>query len=188
MQRFYAVDRSCRLRVADVLGWDTDYTHCRFFPIAEHFSQPALEELVHEVFPAGLSAHGKRYLLDQCLVVDGPGGPAPFVPNVPVVELILELVRRLEYPERLSRMEAIFAWESEAAAIEFKTRYCNGQGNIVVLEGKPAGRYDMQQLFLGGTTIGSWLFARRYWSAVASQEPQWEILLEPAVAVREVLA
>lgn len=45
------------------------------------------------------------------------------------------------------------------------------------------GCYDMSQLLLGGTILGSWMFARRYGSGAVGPTPKWETLLEPPVKV-----
>ena len=183
VEKYYIVDRFTSLACGNVISKDKDYSTCHFFPIQGHFKQAELENLVEELFTDGLTNHGKRYFLDECLVIKTDQGPAKAVPNTPAVELIVELVRRLEFPEALSRFEAVFAWKSIGEAQDFRNDY--GQGKILLVEGEAAGKYDMNQLYLGGTTVGSWLFARRYWSGVSGPTPRWEILLKPPVKVLE---
>ena len=183
MATYYIVDRSTSLAPGDVIGKDKEYSACRFFPVQGHFKREDLENLAEELFTDGLTYHGKKYFLDECLVIKTDQGPASAVPNVPAVELIVELVRRLEFPEALSRFEAVFAWKSIKQAQEFCNDY--GQGKILLVEGEKVGKYDMNQLYLGGTTVGSWLFARRYWSGVAGPTPRWETLMKPPVKVLE---
>lgn len=160
---------------------DFDFQGCRFFPVQDHFAREDLEHLVQELFPEGLTKHGKRYLLDECLVISTPQGPAPQVPHIPMIELICELVRRLSFPNLPSRLQAVFAWASHDEALAFQREF--GGGTIYEVEADQYFRGDMKLLYLGGSGIGAWQFAMKYWRCQASPAPRWEYLLVPPVRV-----
>jgi len=181
MARYYTVDRASRLRAGTVAVCDTDFSQCRFFPIQDHFTKTDLEGLVAELFPSGLSSHGKSYLLDQCLVVSTDQGPAPYAPHIPMIELVSELVRRSLFPEKPSRYTVLFAWSSLEEARAFKESH--GGGIIYEVEAKSGCKADMNMLFLGGSGIGALLFAMKYWRGDASPNPKWEHLLVPPVQI-----
>jgi len=181
MLRYYTVDRSDSLQPGSQVIADFNFHSCRFFPVQDHFTRQDLERLVQELFPEGLTQHGKRYLLDECLVIPTPHGPAPQVPNIPMVELICELVRRLSFPNLPSRLQALYAWASPDEALAFQREF--GGGTIYEVEGDQYFRGDMNLLYLGGSGIGAWQFAMKYWSGDASPAPRWEYLLVPPVRV-----
>lgn len=184
---YYTVDRSRDLEPGSRLVCNHELSNCRMFPMKEHFDRADIEALAKAEFPNGLSPHGKRYFLDEPLVISTSNGPAPYAPHIPIIELVVELIRRLEFPDHPSRYESLFAWETPEDATSFRDSYCAGEGNLLRVEAECAGRYDMNQLFLGGTTSGSWMFARRYWNGVASARPCWEVLLRLPASVIEVV-
>lgn len=181
MPRYYTVDRSAGLQPGTQVLADADFKGCRFFPVQDHFTREDLERLVLELFPGGLTRHGKRYLLDECLVIATPQGPAPQVPHIPMIELACELVRRISFPELPSRLQALFAWQSRDEALAFQRE--SGSGTIYEVEADKFFRGDMKLLYLGGSGIGAWHFAMKYWTAEASPTPRWEYLLVPPIRV-----
>lgn len=183
MSSFYTVDRYGRLDPGTEVGCDLDFRGARFFPIQDHFTRQELEALTQQLFPRGLTSHGKKYLLNECLVISTPQGPAPCVPHIPMIELVFELVRRLHFPEKPSRMMALFAWATHQEAAEFEMEH--GGGSIYEVEAEKYFRGDMKLLFLGGSGIGAVLFAMKYWRGESSPVPRWEYLLVPPVRVVE---
>ena len=181
MPRYYTVDRSGSLSPDDEVNCNTDFTACRFFPIRDHFNRADLENITQQLFPAGLTNHGKKYLLDECLVIPTQQGPAPYVPHIPMIELISELVRRTFFPEQPSRLSALFAWATFDEAVTFQQQY--GGGTIYEVEADTFLQADMNLLFLGGSGIGALLFAMKYWRGESSPTPRWEFLLVPPIRV-----
>ena len=181
MARYFTVDRSGGLQPGAEVRCDADFASYRFFPVQDHFTRGDLERLIHDLFPDGLTRHGKRYLLDECLVIRTPQGPAPQVPHIPIIELVCELVRRLSFPERPSRLQALFAWATRDEALLFQQE--SGGGTIYEVEADSYFRSDMKLLYLGGSVIGAMLFAMKYWRAEASPVPRWEYLLVPPIRV-----
>jgi hypothetical protein len=181
MPRYFTVDRSSGLQPGSQVVADLDFQGCRFFPVQDHFTRADLEHLLRELFPEGLTKHGKKYLLDECLVISTPQGPAPQVPHIPMIELLCELVRRVSFPTLPSRMQALFAWGSRDEALVFQHEF--GGGTIYEVEADQYFRGDMKLLYLGGSGIGAWNFAMKYWRREASPDPRWEFLLVPPIRV-----
>ena len=178
---YFHVDRSSALVAGTDVIADRDYTSCSFYPVQDHFHRSDLEALVDELFPGGMTRHGKQYLLSEPLVIRTQQGPLPAVPHIPMIELISELVRRLLFPERPSRLTALFAWESLDEAIRFRNE--TGGGKIYHVEANEIFRGDMKLLLLGGSGVGAVQFARKYWRGDSSPQPRWEYLLVPPVRV-----
>ena len=183
MPIYYTVDRSNRLKAGAVVNPDTDFSNCRFFPVEGHFDRIDLERLTQQLFPLGLTEHGKTYLLNEYLIVQTAQGPAPVVPHIPMIELIFELVRRVFFPDKPSRLACIFAWEKYDQALEFQKQH--GSGTIYRIESESFIRGDMNLLLLGGAGISAIQFALKYWNEGKSPQPRWEYLLIPPVKVIE---
>jgi hypothetical protein len=185
MPEFFTVDRNDSLTSGETLNVDTDFTGRRFFPVAGNYTRNDLESLVHNLFPGGLSEHGKTYLLDEFIIVSDANGPTPYVPNTPVVELVTELVRRLSFPHRPSRFACVFGWATLGEARSFKNSHGAPNASIFRVSCDSSFRCDMNLLYLGGTILGSWLFASQYWRGNSGSNPRWEELLVPPVEVLE---
>jgi|ThiBiot_500_plan_2_1041550.scaffolds.fasta_scaffold62392_1 hypothetical protein len=181
MSVYFHVDRSAELVPGQVIISDKDYVSCIFHPVLDCFDQSDLELLVNELFPAGLTRHGKHYFLNHSLLVHTPEGIVPFVPHLPVIELTVELVRRLYFPERPSRFASIFAWKSLNEAKLFQKEF--GGEQILQLEADASFCGDMDLLFLGGSGVGAIQFAMKYWRGESSSSPRLEYLLIPPVRV-----
>jgi hypothetical protein len=179
--RYFTVDRSAELKPGSDVVADGDFQRCRFFPVQDHFTREDLETFARELFPEGLTRHGKRYLLDECLVISNEKGPAPYVPHIPIIELVSELVRRISFAHLPSRFQALFAWGTREEAIAFQRE--SGGGAIYEVEADNYFKGDMKLLYLGGTGIGAWKFALRYWRGEAGPTPRWEYLLVPPIRV-----
>jgi hypothetical protein len=188
MESFYTVDRNRKLQVGQQLDCDTNYAERKFYPVSPHYSKQDLQTLIQELYPQGISSHGKQYLLDQCLVVKKPNGtPASVCPVVPIMELVVELIRRVSFPTLPSRFTSIFGWDTKEDAISFRTSHCGNNGNICRLSAELGFRGDMTLLCLGGTILGSWLYATRYWRGLRSPFPRVECLLLAPAVVEEIV-
>src|SRR5208337_850130 len=106
MSEFFHVDISKQLTLGKVIKNDTIYDNRNYTLIENFFDKNDLLHLINELYPDGLSEHGKTYFLDSRLAIPGPNGPKQYVPNMPMIELIFELVRRLEFPYQISRFQA----------------------------------------------------------------------------------
>lgn len=187
MNEYFTVDRNKSLTPGQILNIDTYIDNRKFWPIQNIVDKNDLANLVNELYPNGLTEHGKRYLLDECLVIPTSNGPAPSVPHMPMIELIFELVRRLEFPNQISRFQVIYGWDSVEDAKKFKLLHGTNDSSIYAVTCEESVRLDMNLLYLGGSSIGSIFFARKYWRGEAGNNPQWEILMKPPVEVVRII-
>lgn len=157
--------------------------------------EQALDLLVCEQFPLGLSRHGHRHLLTRTHQLDhiAAGG----VPTAQVqdranaeIELIVELVRRDVAPDAPSRLTSVFACDSAKALRSYASAHGFADGyRVAVLD------VDIDDAFLAdarwlrqGSPLSMWHLARGYWSQLAVDEemPQWEFIVELPVTVVEI--
>lgn len=135
-----------------------------------------------QAFPGGLTRFGREYLIERLFLTgtDDTGQET---------DLIFELVRRLDFPDRPSRYTSIFASATVPEATGFREGHCGGQGTIWEVEsGDEWFRADHELLDLSETPLDVWMRARRYWRGEASDAPRWELLLRPPVrAIRPVV-
>lgn len=146
---------------------------------------PDLATHLSEIFPEGVSAHGRQYMNSDVLA--GRGEPA--------IELIWEYARRAFFPDRPSRFTATCAWQTVEEAIGFRAREGSPDAKIWRLEAEHPGFVaDMNLLHIGTSTLRASQFAHRYWSGLSWPEiertvlppPRWEVLLTgPIVVARE---
>ena len=137
-------------------------------------------------FPQGLSNHGQRYLINwpvvtgQSLLVNGEARTMTY--RDAAVEIVFELVRRLEFSDRLSRFQSMFACQTEDELRRFATQ-TGSHGTIYEIEADHFQICDVAFLTLGNTISHAWLNARGYWSGAASASPLRECLMELPVTV-----
>jgi hypothetical protein len=137
-------------------------------------------------FPKGLSNHGQRYLINWSLVTGSfmaiNGALEPVTYSATAIEVVFELVRRLEFPDCLSRFQAMFACQTEAELKRFAPQ-TGSRGTIYEIEVERFQIFDVAFLHLGNTISHAWLNARGYWSGAVSINPLWEYLMELPVTV-----
>jgi len=146
----------------------------------------ALQAFVDSWFPAGVTGHGEKYLLQ----------PAPAMLFAPSVELTCELVRRSEFPRLPSRFQSVFGCETLTDAKSFLAEFGAGCPDSQIMEVETDSepfRADMRCLDISSSVLVEAYGARRYWR----QEPNdlgsfpggnptpafWELLLRPPVRV-----
>lgn len=157
--------------------------------------------VLSEMFPEGLSRHGRRYLnifASRSLVgaVDAESLKYALheLPSFQI-EWNLELVRRILYPELPSRCQSIFCLNSVE---EFQNwpELTTGEGQLVEILVPDNGKYvtlDSQMLrggyvvlddgALAGSAPMDYDFARRYWSGELSPAPRLEVVAKLPVVV-----
>jgi hypothetical protein len=122
-------------------------------------------------FPQGLSNHGQRYLINRSMVTGKVlpvnGTPESVTYSSAAIEIVLELVRRLEFSDRLSRFQAMFACQTEPELRRFATQ-TGSHGTIYEVDADHFKVYDAALLTLGNTISHAWLNARGYWNGAAS--------------------
>jgi hypothetical protein len=109
-----------------------------------------------------------------------------------LLEMIVELVRRLEFPERPSRYTSVFAYATVAAAADFRGR-CGQPDDPVwrVGAGGATHEADARHVNLEPMPLAVVGRALRYWRGEFDPDPepwQQECLLTPPVEVIERVA
>lgn len=178
---FYSVDRRGFYRVGETLNLMKDNPfNSPFWELNGWFSKENLQEHLYSMFPDGLSFHGWQYLLDRHDFVKDANG-VPYVKHEYTVELLFEYQRRALFPNRSSRFQSFFAWQTIEDAKSFATK----DQPIYRLECDKYFKADQNLLTVGVQNIACSHCAHRYWSGEATQFPKWEILLRPPVYIIE---
>jgi len=168
MPIFYTLDRTNSLSAATTIN----------LAIYKDITPPELQLHVQKMFPDGVSVFGERYLLRS------KSDPRS---SEPAIEFIFEYVRRANFPERPSRFQSVFGFESLVQVTEFRSRFGGGQGVIWELESEEYFRADMNLLRLETSILLCSYLANEYWAGKPDKDPFWEILLVPPVRVlREI--
>lgn len=135
-------------------------------------------------FPNGLSPFGVAQLFERAFLHADGGTDQE-------IELIYELVRRLEFPAVASRLTAVFAIETvdDARVLlgRWRDEWPNAQIVELDVEADRASRHDAELLTLDGTAWNVLERARAYWRGDATASPDWELLLEPPAIVRAIV-
>ena len=150
-----------------------------------------ISAFILETFPNGMSRHGWEWMVAiQDYVIHQPN-QQHYVRNVPLIELVCELVRRSHFPKLPSRLQSYFAFESLTGAEVFRQAQPAGDAaamQIYEVESENALRLDQEWLKLGYSPGMSWVMAFRYWSGAASKAPKWELLLGPPARVLRLVS
>ena len=145
------------------------------------------------LFPEGVTYHGNEYFVkpERRIIGENRQFEPRFGLNA-TIELIFEYVRRSHFPDRPSRFQSFFAFDSEGDTNRFireKTKLADpAYVWEVECEHEPF-RADMNLLDIGGSVICVSYFAHKYWSGESgSDRPLWEFLLPRSVFVRKCIA
>lgn len=142
-------------------------------------------DLYLELFSEGVSYHGWNYLLNR-------NRPVPSQDTLGMIEIITEQVRRVSYPERLSRFQAFFSFSSVTDAKRFIELYPvtmsdkskQNQGIIWEVEvNKIDFEGDMHGLSLGESWIDCLVRINTYWQGRNTNSPLRELLIRPPVRI-----
>ena len=169
--KLYHIDRKRSLREGMVLelyefkGFDR-------FSINDVDMSQNFNSIVKNLFDNELSSHGYTYInnLDPCS-------------NLPRLELVYELIRKIQYSNCPSRYKSFFAVEKKdirkllnVLKIDFNNCY------IYEVESDKYFKADMN-LLKGDGRIIDLIFAQKYWGQEESDDPLFEYLLEYPVKV-----
>jgi len=159
-------------------GLETEFTKINIWSVQGLYSQNDAIKRVLQLYPEGLSSHGLQYLLSEGIVIFFPGTRTPqrITHTQPMIEAIFEMVRRAEFPSRPSRMQSMFAWCSLTDARQFNMEG-GGKGAIYEVSSDDAFVADQNLLFLGGSVIGAYELARKYWAAENSENQKLEAVI-----------
>lgn len=190
MQTLYTVDGLKKLFIGQQIDLSENYFGQNFYSVEDIYTESDLKLHLDELFPEGLSTHGITYFTNYYLIVkdSNTGQSLPYVPHIPMIEIVFELVRRTNFCDKPSRFQSMFAWDSIERANQFRHNYRCADAPIFKLQCETVFRADMGLLRLGGSCLGASLFAHKYWRGEATQNPDWEYLLKPPVMVVEQVA
>ena len=200
-ETFVHVDRLGELEPGDVLDldWSMQLTD------EDKSAVTAQNEAVlRDLYPEGLSRHGVRYVLtmvgpDQNVTTSGKSEPlVAFLdtvdpetegvfskPTSALYEWFVELVRLAEFSECQSRFQSFFAWDSQDQ-IRDLPQVDDQRQQVVKARCNAYTRRDMSLISCASFSQG-FANARRYWRGAASDDPVWEIVMEPPVQVIETI-
>lgn len=129
---------------------------------------------IQTLFPNGIAQHGMNWLVSPGM--DG---------FITLRELAWESVRRASYPERPSRFQSVFAFDTLADAHSFINIYMGGD-NASILEVDAADHFRANMLLLDVKSkgVGISSAAHAYWRGDRGEAGElWEHLLVPPVTV-----
>lgn len=178
MPTFYTLDRSGVL-VPGLVIRNTPPSYSYAHPVINQSLEDSseIESVLNAYFSNGLSVHGRQYSLQSYPFVQGA------LPFSQTIELVAELVRRLESPSCPSRMQSMFACETLTEAQAFRLEMRVPHGRIFEVDTSEFFRADMRFLNLGATFGSTINLMQKYWRGVASANPFWEFLLPGPVTV-----
>lgn len=139
--------------------------------------------------------HGYNHLYNTTLFGDDHQ-----LDNTLLIGLILELVRRSDFPDKPSRYRSLFACQEISEVKQFRELLANERGDdgirtapiYEVWNEAPVHRGDMRLLDSDGPILDIYRRANLYWSGKSishtnGEEPFWEILIPlPASTGRRV--
>lgn len=167
-ETFYHLDRHDDLAEGDVVRLEG----------AEELP-PEDAAALRDVYPAGLSEHGRHYGT-QDLYGDDPDELWDFA-----CEAIFELQRTTRFPDRPSRFQSVFGFESLDGLDRFAETYVDEPCPIREIEADSAFLGDMRLVDAESLADGL-RRADTYWRGeTVSDDPLWEALLVPPVRVGE---
>lgn len=162
---FYTIDRGSTLKENLKIN----------LKLYDDISPTFLKGHVDSLFPDGLSSHGEHYFLrnnSKALNVS------------PMLELIIEYVRRADYKNKPSRFQSFFAFDSLSQAKDFRSEYGETSNAIYKINTDIYHKANMKLLYAGNSILVTSYFANSYWQSVPGiEEICWEYLLPLPVTI-----
>lgn len=140
----------------------------------------AIDSFIGAKFNFKISEHGLRYLF-----------PRRELNGDDLMELIVELVRQMQFPEKPSRYQSIFACKSVEDADSFRKKYREQEGpqpiyEILINEDTNVHHGDMRLLDLNASSDNAAMVFTKaiwYWSGISSMNPFWEYIVPLPIQV-----
>jgi len=186
--KFYTVDRSGNAHKNIIFKLKNNYSDHQIWTVQDVYDESDVIARINQLYPDGLSEHGIQYLIKKGLVIfeDGTNRPLSITHTTPMVEAIFELVRQSEYSQLPSRMQSMFAWCELNDARDFNAS-SGGTCSIYEVESEDAFIADQNFLYLGGSIIGAYEMARKYWSGQRGNNCKLEAIIPlPAVLANAI--
>ena len=163
---FYHIDRTNSLEVGQVVTLIKDF----------HEYPNSYKNVILKLYPEGLSRHGFVYSTIHL----GENNEDQ------QKETAFELNRQLYFPDKISRFQAFFCFQTIEYASKFARDYCKRWPEYKVYEVEvDHDNYfvgDMN-LVLGSTVITSYIDSHDYWSGGHSSNPIFEVLVKPPLKI-----
>lgn len=139
--------------------------------------RPPVEATLADCYPGGLSHHGRHYCTQR--LHEGDGDDLWDFS----CEMIFEFVRAQRFPERPSRFQSIFGFESRADVEAFLEDFGDPPYTVWEVRADRGFRADMN--LVDAVDLAHGLHrADHYWRGETFlDDPLWEVLLEPPVEV-----
>ena len=180
MATLYTVSRNVNFEEGAILSLKRFDTAVKDLSALTNYHE--IEDYLSLNYPEGLSRHGFKYLLEKNNHQDGP------IDNDTAMEMLFEMVRMLKFPQKNSRFNSFFGFESLEGAQDFRKKSGRPNDPIYKIECQHYFRMDMNWLKLGASPLKGLMFAQNYWKGVASEDPHWECLIKfPIQIVEEVV-
>jgi hypothetical protein len=188
VSKFYTVDRSGNADKNITFSLKSNYSDHQIWTVQNVYDEGDVISRIIQMYPDGLSEHGIQYLIKHGLVIfeNGTNKPLSITHTTPMVEAIFELVRKSEFPQLPSRMQSMFAWCELDDAKEFNA----GLGStcsIYEVESDQAFIADQNLLYLGGSIIGAYEMARKYWSGERGNNCKLEAVIRLPVVLANAI-
>lgn len=185
-KQFYHVSRAGKLEGEITLS--KDFSSLVIEKPNTFFNNNELIKTIEDYFPNGISRHGENYLSHKIFYWHDDVTNKDFIPYIPSIELVFEIIRIAKYPTLPSRFQSMFAFEKLEDALNFKSLYSKEDCPIYIVEANKYIKRDMNLLKIGFNISGGITLAEKYWSAQQSETPEWEILLELPVKIIKCLS
>lgn len=170
---FYTLDRKRTLTQRQTVNL-VRYTDINLKVLQKHLDM---------LFPDGVSSHGERYFVSSVPAVNFENR------NIDgLLEIVFEYVRRANFPNKPSRFQSLFAFDSFEQAELFRQRP-NNDGVIWEVECDNYFKVDMNLLTANDSILVLSCRANLYWSGkTINENPFWEYLLSPPISVIKSVA
>ncbi len=179
MHEFYTVSRKDISNLKELTLFDSSPDE--IYEVTNLFTQNEAKHKIKELFPNGISSHGKQYLHDKYNYIYD-ANKTSYVSYLHIIEITFELVRQIKFKDKLSRFESIFGWETIEEAIKFRLEKGKPTDKIYKVSTKSFVKADMNLLYTA-TIPGNIIIAEKYWNGESSQNPCWEILMTAPVKI-----
>ncbi|OMD34657.1 hypothetical protein BSK49_19135 [Paenibacillus odorifer] len=166
----YRLDRRNEMSVGQTIG----------LQIFNDIKPPFLNSILHKEYPQGLTSHGDQFYASTL---------SANIFQSAFIESIFEYERRLKFPDKISRFQAIFASETVNEATKWAGKLKTGDFcDLYEIEFDNTNTIKVDASWLAmGESVPSLLYttyyAEQYWSGAFTDNPIFELLIIPPARV-----
>lgn len=148
--------------------------------IFNDIAPPFLNTLLHKEYPEGLTSHGDQFYASTL---------SENIFQSAFIESIFEYERRLKFPDKISRYQAIFAAETlEEATTWAEKLKTSSKCELYEIEFDHSNAIKVDASWLAmGEYLPSLLYtsyyAEQYWNGAFTKTPNFELLISPPAKV-----